>query len=148
LCLFLSLTNDTHILALAHVISIAFNHFASLLVFVGLSIQLCKCSAWAPSSLPHGFILPTKFYCPLSNIKILGVPFGSISFTSSFLQEVLGKDVWHVNVFLILRDVYVTFDFFLDVSPISLLFCFGASPLSRFLKSTCYFLLHPNGSFF
>jgi hypothetical protein len=36
LCLFFSLTNDTHILDHAHVISFAFDNFASYLSYVGL----------------------------------------------------------------------------------------------------------------
>jgi hypothetical protein len=82
---FLSLADDTHILDLAHVVSLAFDHFASKLVFMGLFVQLCKCLAWVPSGLLLVFILLSKFCCPLGGIKILGIPFGSTSFTSSFL---------------------------------------------------------------
>jgi hypothetical protein len=46
---------------------------------------------------------------PLGGIRILGVPFGFVFFTSSFMKEALGKDVRHANVFLNLGDVYVTF---------------------------------------
>jgi hypothetical protein len=45
-------------------------------------------------------------------MKILGVPFGFSSFAFSFLQEVLGKDVWHVHVFPRLGDVHVAFGIF------------------------------------
>jgi hypothetical protein len=87
-CYFLlSLANDTHILDLAHVVSLAFDHFASKLVFMGLFVQLCKCLAWAPSGLLLVFILLSKFCCPFGGIKSLGIPFGSTSFTSSFLQS-------------------------------------------------------------
>jgi hypothetical protein len=71
--------------------------------------------AWAPSSLPLKFVRPTKFYCPLSNIKILGVRCGSISFTHFFLQEALGEDVWHVDVFLKLKDIHVAFGIFFSM---------------------------------
>ncbi len=56
LCLFPSLANDIHILNLAHVISLAFDHFASQLVSMGLFVQPRKCSTWVPFSSPLGFI--------------------------------------------------------------------------------------------
>jgi hypothetical protein len=75
----------------------------------GLFVQLYKCSAWALSSLPLGFVPLIEFYCPPGGITILGVLFGSISFIFSFLQEVLGKDFWHVDVMLTLGDIHVAF---------------------------------------
>jgi hypothetical protein len=84
-CFFPSLTNDTHILNLAHVVSFTFDHFASQLVFMGSSIQPYKCFAWVSFGLPLEFDPPTKFYCPFGGIKILGVPFNSASFAFSFL---------------------------------------------------------------
>jgi hypothetical protein len=83
-CFFISLVDDNHILDLAHVVSLAFDHFASQLVSVGLSIQPCKCLAWAPSGLPFWVYSLAKFCCPLGGIKILGIPFGFTFFTSSF----------------------------------------------------------------
>ncbi len=42
-CLFPFLIDDTHILGPTHVISLTFDHFASQLAFMGLSIQFHKC---------------------------------------------------------------------------------------------------------
>jgi hypothetical protein len=72
---------------------------------MGLSIQPHKCLAWIPFGLPFGFIPLVEFCCPLDDTKILGIPCGSTSLAFSFLQEVLGEDVWHVDVFLKLGDV-------------------------------------------
>jgi hypothetical protein len=47
--------NNTHIFSLAHVVNLAFDHFAFELTYVKLAIQLCKCLGWAPFNLPFGF---------------------------------------------------------------------------------------------
>ncbi len=72
---------------------------------MGLFVQLHKCLAWIPSSSPFGFIPLVEFCCPLDGIRIFGIPCGFTSLAFSFLQEVLGEDVWHVDVFLRLGDV-------------------------------------------
>jgi hypothetical protein len=60
--------------------------------------------------LPLRFSLPSSFYTPIGGIKVLGVPLGSLSFTSFFFfQEPLDDDVQHINVFPKLGDVQVTF---------------------------------------
>jgi hypothetical protein len=51
-CLFPSLANDIHNIGPAHVVPLAFDHFVSQLVFMGLVVQLHNCSAWAPFGLP------------------------------------------------------------------------------------------------
>jgi hypothetical protein len=57
LCFFLSLADDIHILDKVHVISFAFDHFASQLSYVKLFVQPLKCSAWASFGLPFEFLL-------------------------------------------------------------------------------------------
>jgi hypothetical protein len=37
-----------------------------------------------------------RFYTLENGIKILGMPFGSLAFAFSFIQEALDEDVWHV----------------------------------------------------
>jgi len=51
---------------------------------MGLFVQPYKCLAWAPSSLPPRFVPPIEFYCSFGGIKILGIPFGFVSFTLFF----------------------------------------------------------------
>jgi len=85
LCLFFSLVDSTHILDLACVVSLAFDHFVSQLTFMGLVVQFCKCSIWGHFGLLFRFAFPTSFCCPIYNINILGIPFSSSSFSSSFL---------------------------------------------------------------
>jgi hypothetical protein len=51
-CLFPSLANDTHKIGSTHVVPLAFDHFVSQLVFLGLVVQFHNCSAWAPFGLP------------------------------------------------------------------------------------------------
>jgi hypothetical protein len=58
-----------------------------------LFIQFHKCLAWALFGLHPRFVPPTEFCCPFGGMKILGVPFAFASFTSFFLQKVLGKVV-------------------------------------------------------
>jgi hypothetical protein len=43
------------------------------------------------------------------NIRVLGAPFGSVSFFSSFLQNILDEDVHHVDMLLELADIQVAF---------------------------------------
>jgi hypothetical protein len=74
-------------------------------MFVGLVIQPYKCSTLSPLGLPLGFSLPFGFCYPLNGIKVLGVLFGSIFFSFSFLQVMLDEDVRHGEMFLKLRDV-------------------------------------------
>jgi hypothetical protein len=59
------LASNTHILNLAHVVSFIFNHFASQLTSMGLSIQLRKCSTWVLSNLLPRFVPPIELYCHL-----------------------------------------------------------------------------------
>jgi hypothetical protein len=96
---FFSLVDDTHILSFVHVVSLVFDHFASQLATTGLFIQFCKCSTWVLFGLPPGFVAPIEFCCSLGDMKIIGVSFGFAYFASSFLQKVLSKDIWHVDVF-------------------------------------------------
>ncbi len=64
-----------------------------------------KCATWSPFSL-----LPT-FDTPSKGIKVLGVPLGTSSFTSSFIKDVLLEDAWHVYFLPIMGDVQVAFGF-------------------------------------
>lgn len=68
-------------------------------------VQSCKCAIWSPFNLPLNFSPLTKFYTFENGIRVLGMPFGSFDFASSFIQEALDEDVWHVQVFLTLMDV-------------------------------------------
>jgi hypothetical protein len=49
------------------------------------------------SGLPIGFDLPIGFYWHLDDIRVLWVPFGSVSLSFSFLQGVLDEDVPYAN---------------------------------------------------
>jgi hypothetical protein len=86
-CLFLSLFDDTHILGLAHVVSLALSHFATQLVFVGLFVQPRKCLDWVPFKLSLGIVPLVELCCPPNGIKILGIPFGLTSFTFFFNKK-------------------------------------------------------------
>jgi hypothetical protein len=52
------------------------------------------------------------FNIPLEGIRVLGVPLGISSFTSSFIKDVLLEDVRHVGLLLIMGDVYIAFGIF------------------------------------
>jgi hypothetical protein len=49
----------------------------------------------------------------IGGIRVLGVPLDSFSFTSSFFQDVLDDDVQHIDAFLRLGDVQMTFGIFI-----------------------------------
>jgi hypothetical protein len=71
-CLFCSLVDNTHILNLAYVIPLVFDHFVSQLAFVGLTIQSHNCSVWAPSSLPFWFAFLASLCYLIDDIRIKG----------------------------------------------------------------------------
>jgi len=83
LCLFLYLANDTHILDHVHVISFAFDHFASQLSYVKLFVQPRKCLTWASFGLPLEFVFLVEYYCFQGGFKIFDVPFDFVFFVSS-----------------------------------------------------------------
>jgi hypothetical protein len=64
---------------------------------------------------------------------VLGIPFGFVSFSSSFLQDVLDEDVRHANLFSRSEDVQVAFKilFHCLVQKLSRLLC-GFLPLPSF----------------
>jgi hypothetical protein len=49
------------------------------------------------------------FNTPLKGIRVLEVSLGTSSFTSSFMKDVLLKDVQHVDLLPRMGDVHVTF---------------------------------------
>jgi hypothetical protein len=65
----------------------AFAHFVSQLAILRLVFQPHKCLAWSPSNLHLNFSPLIDFCCPLDDIKVLGVPFGFVSFISSFFAK-------------------------------------------------------------
>jgi hypothetical protein len=85
------------------------------------------CFYLGPFWLLVEFTLSTCFCCPFSVIRILGIPFGSNSFFSSSLREVLDENVHHVDLRKKLRDVQVPFkiSFWCFVQRLSYMFhCF------------------------
>jgi hypothetical protein len=97
---------------------------------MGLSIQFCKCLAWAPFGLPL-----VEFFCSLN-----GILFGFASFTSSFLQEALGKDVRHVNMLPRLEDVQVAFGYLLSMFHPKVFLFASLLPPFHILKVNLLFL--------
>jgi hypothetical protein len=104
-CLFPSIIGDTHIISPLSIVSSAYEHFQTEFRVIGLSIQLKKCVAWSPPDLPPNFNTPSQFTTPSKRIKILGVPLGTLTFTSSFIKDVLQEDVRHVNLLFRMDDV-------------------------------------------
>jgi hypothetical protein len=79
-CIFPSLVDDIHIIGLAFIVHLAFDHFVFQLVLMGLMVQPYKYLAWSPSSLHLGFYRTIDFYYPLDDINVLGIPLG-LSYT-------------------------------------------------------------------
>jgi len=88
-CLFPSIANDTHIISPPSIISSAYEHFQTELCAIGLFIQLKKCVAWSPCGLPPYFNTSSQFTTTSEGIKILGVPLGTLTFTSSFMKDAM-----------------------------------------------------------
>jgi hypothetical protein len=76
-----------------HIVSLACEHFQTKFHVIRFFIQVQKCVAWSPSGLVPDFNTLSKFYTPSKGIKILGVPLGISSITSSFIKYALLKDV-------------------------------------------------------
>jgi len=91
------------------IVCFAFDHFVSQLVYVRFVIQSCERLALSSYDLFLGVSSLVNFCCSLDNMKVLGTPFEFASFSSSFLQYMLDKDVCHVEAFLNLGDVQITF---------------------------------------
>jgi hypothetical protein len=83
--LFPSLATYIHIFGPVHVVFLVFNHFVSLLAFVGLFVHPHKCSTWASSSLPLGLFPLSNYIAPFDGIKIHDIPFRSIFVAFFFL---------------------------------------------------------------
>jgi hypothetical protein len=88
------LENTFEQLALWHhyppsIVSSAYEHFQIELCVICFSIQPKKCVTWSSSGLLLDFNTPSQFMIPLEGIKILGAPFGTSSFTSSFIEDAL-----------------------------------------------------------
>ncbi len=108
-CLFPSIVDDTHIISPPLVVSFAYGHFQTKFRAIVLSIQPHKCVAWSPSGLTPNFNTPSQFTTPTKGIKVLGVPLGTITFTSSFIKKTLQKYARHVDLLLRMGDVQVAF---------------------------------------
>ncbi len=86
LCVFFpSLANDIHIFGFASFVPFCFDDFASQLTLMSLVFYPCKCIIWSPFDLPPNFSPPFGFCYSLHGIRVLGVPFGFVLFSFSFL---------------------------------------------------------------
>jgi len=90
---FPSIIDDTHIISCPSIISSQYEHFQIELCAIDLSIQLQKCVMWSPFNLPPDFNTPSQFTTPSKGIRVLGVPFNTSLFTSSFIKDALLDDV-------------------------------------------------------
>jgi hypothetical protein len=83
--------------------------------------------------------LPPDFNTPSKGIRVLKVPLGTLTFTSSFIKDALVEDVQHVGLFLRMGDVQVTFGILIRFvqHPLYLLQC--TPPSSTFTKSIISF---------
>ncbi len=93
------------IISCPSIISSWYEYFQIKLCAIDLSIQPQKCVMWSPSNLPLDFNTPSQFTTPSKGIKVLGVPFNTSLFTSSFIKDALLNDFWHVDLLLIMGDV-------------------------------------------
>jgi hypothetical protein len=98
--------------------------FCFLVGFNGFSYLALQVHNLVPFQLAPYFSPPLGFCYLPDNIKVLGVPFGFVSFSYSFLCDVLDENVCHANVLLKLKDVQIAFGI--------LCRCFTQSPFHLF----------------
>jgi len=75
-----------------------------------------------PNLLPH-------------QIRVLGVPLGTSLFISSFIKNVVLKDVRHVNLFPRMGDVQVIFGILIHYFVQQPLYLLQCTPPSTFIES-------------
>ncbi len=145
LCLFPSITYDNHIIGPPSILSFAHEHFQIELCETDLSIQLQKCVTWLLSSLPQDFNTPSQFTTPLKGIRVLGVPLGTSTFTSSFIKNAMLKYVKHVDFPPKIGDVHITFGSLIRFMQCPSYLLQYTPPSSTFTKSF-FFQLFPLSS--
>ncbi len=96
-CIFLSLTDDTHIVGPMNEISCAFNQLSTQLALFGLRVKVSKCMLWNPLRIFLGVKIPEDYTLVTNGLCILGVLMGFQDFATHFLDEVLFQDVAHIN---------------------------------------------------
>jgi hypothetical protein len=77
--------------------------------------------------LPLEFNTPSQFTTPYEGIRILRVPLGTLTFTSSFIKDALLEDARHVDLLPKMGDVQVAF---------GILTCYFVQHSSYFLQCT------------
>jgi hypothetical protein len=60
---------------------------------------------WLDTELQH----PIPVTTPSKGFRVLGVPFGTLIYTSSFIKDAMLKNVQHVDLFFRMGDVQITF---------------------------------------
>ncbi len=87
--LFPFIRDNTHIIGPPSIVSYVYEYFQTKLRVIGFSIQLQKCITWLPLGLPPNFNTPFQCTTPYEGIRVLGVPLGTLTFTSSFSTDAL-----------------------------------------------------------
>ncbi len=109
---------------------------------ISIFIQLYNRVAWSPSGLSLNFDTPIQFNTTLEGINVLGVPLGTSSFTSSFINDALRKDVRHANLFLKIDDVQVVYGILTHCfmqQPSYILCCTFSNFFFHFDRLFCFF---------
>ncbi len=132
-CLFPSIADDIHMISPLSIVSCTYEHFQIEFHVMSLCIQPYKCVAWSPFGLSPNFNTPSHFTTPFEGIRILEVPLGTLTFTSSFVKDALQEDVQHVDLLFKMGDVQVAF---------GILTCCFAMPIVFFMMHTSIFHLH------
>jgi hypothetical protein len=138
-CLFPSIVDDIHIINPPSIVSSTYKHFQTKLHVISLSIQVQKCVAWSPFGLLPTFNTLFQFYTPSKGIRILGVPLGTSSFTSSTIKDALLEDVRHVNLLFKLGDGNL-WNYNSLFHAMAIIFLMMHTSLLHFHK-VCYFFL-------
>ncbi len=112
-CVFLSLTNDTHIVGPTSNVVPMFLRLEEELLTLSISVQPTNCVAWSPQKLDHYISLPPNFFTFNSSFHIWGTLMGSTSFVESFVAKVLHEDLMTMFSLPMFADPRATFVMFL-----------------------------------
>jgi hypothetical protein len=99
------MVNDTHIIGPLSIVSFTYEHFQIELHVIGLFIEPHKYVIHLAFGLPLGFNTPFQFITPLERSRVLGVPLGISSFTSSFIKKCPIKRCLTIDFFPRMGDV-------------------------------------------
>ncbi len=108
-CIFISLVDNIHIIGLSSIIPFGFELYFLCLLLCILWFNFASVQFVCPPVCFLIFLLMSSFVTLWIILGFQSFILDFFFFISSFLQDTLDKDVFHVDVILKLKDVQITF---------------------------------------